>query len=112
MCVYLYITCVCVCVCISITCVRPSAGQNAAPGSHSKRSQTTVGEGQEEGGVALRKPSSASSTSSTSARTGLSSSRSAPPASPLLGNANNPNKADIPDRKKGATTGPAVRHTR
>ncbi|XP_030211934.1 MAP/microtubule affinity-regulating kinase 3a isoform X3 [Gadus morhua] len=83
------------------------AGQNAAPGSHSKRSQTTVGEGQEEGGVALRKPSSASSTSSTSARTGLSSSRSAPPASPLLGNANNPNKADIPDRKKGATTGPA-----
>ncbi|XP_059907442.1 MAP/microtubule affinity-regulating kinase 3a isoform X3 [Gadus macrocephalus] len=83
------------------------AGQNAAPGSHPKRSQTTVGEGQEEGGVALRKPSSASSTSSTSARTGLSSSRSAPPASPLLGNANNPNKADIPDRKKGATTGPA-----
>ncbi|CAL8303048.1 unnamed protein product [Boreogadus saida] len=80
------------------------AGQNAAPGSHPKRSQTTVGEGQEEGGVALRKPSSASSTSS---RTGLTTSRSAPPASPLLGNANNPNKADIPDRKKGATTGPA-----
>uniref|UniRef100_A0A8L0DRB6 non-specific serine/threonine protein kinase n=1 Tax=Oncorhynchus mykiss TaxID=8022 RepID=A0A8L0DRB6_ONCMY len=26
------------------------------------------------------------------------------PASPLLGNANNPNKADIPDRKKGSTT--------
>ncbi|KAL0963170.1 hypothetical protein UPYG_G00350650 [Umbra pygmaea] len=26
------------------------------------------------------------------------------PASPLLGNANNPNKADIPDHKKGSTT--------
>uniref|UniRef100_A0A8C4ZAG1 non-specific serine/threonine protein kinase n=1 Tax=Gadus morhua TaxID=8049 RepID=A0A8C4ZAG1_GADMO len=64
------------------------AGQNAAPGSHSKRSQTTVGEGQEEGGVALRN-------------------RSAPPASPLLGNANNPNKADIPDRKKGSTAASA-----
>ncbi|KAJ3613200.1 hypothetical protein NHX12_019452 [Muraenolepis orangiensis] len=83
-------------------------GQNVSSGSsHPKRSQTTVGEGQEEAGVALRKPSSTSSTSSTSARTGLSSSRTAPPASPLLGNANNPNKADIPDRKKGATTGPA-----
>ncbi|CAL8273976.1 unnamed protein product [Merluccius merluccius] len=83
-------------------------GQNVSSGSsHPKRSQTTVGEGPEEGGVALRKPSSTSSTSSTSARTGLSSSRTAPPASPLLGNANNPNKADIPDRKKGATTGPA-----
>ncbi|KAG7277730.1 hypothetical protein CRUP_023018 [Coryphaenoides rupestris] len=83
----------------------PQVGHNVT--SHPKRSQTTVGEGPEEGGVALRKPSSTSSTSSTSARTGLSSSRTAPPSSPLLGNANNPNKADIPDRKKGATTGPA-----
>ncbi|XP_071368486.1 MAP/microtubule affinity-regulating kinase 3a isoform X8 [Centroberyx affinis] len=72
-------------------------GQNVPPGSgHPKRSQTTTAEnnGKEEGGVQLRKPSTPGS-------------RGAPPASPLLGNANNPNKADIPDRKKGATTGPS-----
>ncbi|XP_078145820.1 MAP/microtubule affinity-regulating kinase 3a isoform X7 [Centroberyx gerrardi] len=72
-------------------------GQNVPPGSgHPKRSQTTTAENnsKEEGGVQLRKPSTPGS-------------RGAPPASPLLGNANNPNKADIPDRKKGATTGPS-----
>nr|XP_040055773.1 LOW QUALITY PROTEIN: MAP/microtubule affinity-regulating kinase 3a [Gasterosteus aculeatus aculeatus] len=66
-------------------------GQNVPPGmSHPKRSPTTTAENsaKEEGGVQMRKPS-------------------APPASPLLGNANNPNKADIPDRRKGATTGPS-----
>ncbi|XP_063764166.1 MAP/microtubule affinity-regulating kinase 3a isoform X11 [Eleginops maclovinus] len=72
-------------------------GQNVPPGmSHPKRSQTTTAENsvKEEGGVQLRKPSTPGS-------------RGAPPASPLLGNANNPNKADIPDRRKGVTTGPS-----
>uniref|UniRef100_A0A8D2ZY67 non-specific serine/threonine protein kinase n=1 Tax=Scophthalmus maximus TaxID=52904 RepID=A0A8D2ZY67_SCOMX len=72
-------------------------GQNVPPGTaHPKRSQTTTAENstKEEGGVQLRKP-------------GTPGSRGAPPASPLLGNANNPNKADIPDRRKGATTGPS-----
>ncbi|KAK2826761.1 hypothetical protein Q5P01_020975 [Channa striata] len=71
-------------------------GQNVPPGAaHPKRSQTTTAENsvKEEGGVQLRKPSTPGS-------------RGAPPSSPLLGNANNPNKADIPDRRKGATTGP------
>ncbi|XP_029983356.1 MAP/microtubule affinity-regulating kinase 3a isoform X15 [Sphaeramia orbicularis] len=72
-------------------------GQNVPPGmAHPKRSQTTTAENsvKEEGGVQLRKPSTPGS-------------RGAPPTSPLLGNANNPNKADIPDRRKGATTGPS-----
>uniref|UniRef100_A0A674MZ27 non-specific serine/threonine protein kinase n=1 Tax=Takifugu rubripes TaxID=31033 RepID=A0A674MZ27_TAKRU len=59
-------------------------GQNVPPGmAHPKRS-----------GVQLRKP-------------GTPGSRGAPPSSPLLGNANNPNKADIPDRRKGVATGPS-----
>ncbi|KAM9777286.1 MAP/microtubule affinity-regulating kinase 3a [Neosynchiropus ocellatus] len=68
-------------------------GQNASSG-HPKRSQTTTADNnvKEEGGVQLRKPSTPGS-------------RGGPPSSPLLGNANNPNKADIPDRRKGATTG-------
>uniref|UniRef100_A0A8C5HS72 MAP/microtubule affinity-regulating kinase 3 n=1 Tax=Gouania willdenowi TaxID=441366 RepID=A0A8C5HS72_GOUWI len=72
-------------------------GQNVPGVAHPKRSQTTTAENstKEEGGVQLRKPSTGSS------RGG------APPSSPLLGNANNPNKADIPDRRKGATTGPS-----
>ncbi|XP_022605760.1 MAP/microtubule affinity-regulating kinase 3 isoform X11 [Seriola dumerili] len=72
-------------------------GQNVPPGmAHPKRSQTTTSENsaKEDGGVQLRKPSTPGS-------------RGAPPSSPLLGNANNPNKADIPDRRKGATTGPS-----
>ncbi|XP_061598800.1 MAP/microtubule affinity-regulating kinase 3a isoform X16 [Cololabis saira] len=72
------------------------AGQNVPPGmAHPKRSQTSTADnaGKDEGGVQLRKP-------------GTHGSRGAPPASPLLGNANNPNKADIPDRRKGGTTGP------
>uniref|UniRef100_A0A8C4EKG1 non-specific serine/threonine protein kinase n=1 Tax=Dicentrarchus labrax TaxID=13489 RepID=A0A8C4EKG1_DICLA len=73
-------------------------GQNVPPGmAHPKRSQTTTAENstKEEGGVQLRKPTTPGS-------------RGAPPSSPLLGNANNPNKADIPDRRKGATTGPST----
>uniref|UniRef100_A0A3P8PH11 non-specific serine/threonine protein kinase n=1 Tax=Astatotilapia calliptera TaxID=8154 RepID=A0A3P8PH11_ASTCA len=64
--------------------------------AHPKRSQTTTAENsvKEEGGVQLRKPS-------------IPGTRGAPPSSPLLGNANNPNKADIPDRRKGATTAPS-----
>ncbi|KAG7219897.1 hypothetical protein INR49_018756 [Caranx melampygus] len=76
----------------------PSHLKNVPPGmAHPKRSQTTTAENsaKEEGGVQLRKPGTPGS------RGG------APPASPLLGNANNPNKADIPDRRKGATTGPS-----
>ncbi|XP_004554782.1 MAP/microtubule affinity-regulating kinase 3a isoform X11 [Maylandia zebra] len=72
-------------------------GQNLPPGmAHPKRSQTTTAENsvKEEGGVQLRKPS-------------IPGTRGAPPSSPLLGNANNPNKADIPDRRKGATTAPS-----
>lgn len=68
------------------------------PGAaHPKRSQTstTDNSAKEEGGVQLRKPSTPGS-------------RGAPPSSPLLGNANNPNKADIPDRRKGVATGPSV----
>ncbi|XP_061742001.1 MAP/microtubule affinity-regulating kinase 3-like isoform X10 [Nerophis ophidion] len=67
-------------------------GQNAPAGmAHPKRSQTSTADnsGKDEGGVQLRKP-------------GTPGSRGAPPSSPLLGNANNPNKADIPDRRKGA----------
>uniref|UniRef100_A0A8C5HSK9 non-specific serine/threonine protein kinase n=1 Tax=Gouania willdenowi TaxID=441366 RepID=A0A8C5HSK9_GOUWI len=69
-------------------------GQNVPGVAHPKRSQTTTAENstKEEGGVQLRKPSTGSS------RGG------APPSSPLLGNANNPNKADIPDRRKGQTS--------
>ncbi|XP_043998768.1 MAP/microtubule affinity-regulating kinase 3a isoform X20 [Gambusia affinis] len=66
-------------------------GQNVPPGmAHPKRSQTTTADNsaKDESGAQLRKPGS---------RAGL-------PSSPLLGNANNPNKADIPERKKGATT--------
>uniref|UniRef100_A0AAQ4PU74 MAP/microtubule affinity-regulating kinase 3 n=1 Tax=Gasterosteus aculeatus aculeatus TaxID=481459 RepID=A0AAQ4PU74_GASAC len=66
-------------------------GERPAGGRGPSRSPTTTAENsaKEEGGVQMRKPS-------------------APPASPLLGNANNPNKADIPDRRKGATTGNAA----
>lgn len=63
--------------------------------AHPKRSQTTTGDNSAKDEVQLRKP-------------GTPGSRGAPPSSPLLGNANNPNKADIPDRRKGATTGPSV----
>ncbi|KAM4724254.1 MAP/microtubule affinity-regulating kinase 3a isoform 6-T7 [Anableps anableps] len=72
-------------------------GQNVPPGlPHPKRSQTTTADNsvKDESGAPLRKPSTPGS-------------RGGPPSSPLLGNANNPNKADIPDRKKGATTGPS-----
>ncbi len=56
-----------------------------------KRSQTTSAESdhKEEGSAQARKSSS-------------SGSRGMAPPSPMLGNANNPNKADIPDHKKSA----------
>lgn len=64
---------------------------------HPKRSQTTSVESEhkEEGSATTRKSSS-------------SGSRGMGPPSPMLGNANNPNKADIPDRKKSSGT-PGVR---
>ena len=83
---------------VCFCCFFPIVGQNVPPGmAHPKRSQTTTADNsvKEDGGVQLRKPSTPGS-------------RGAPPSSPLLGNANNPNKADIPDRRKGATTGPSV----
>uniref|UniRef100_A0A8C1T917 non-specific serine/threonine protein kinase n=1 Tax=Cyprinus carpio TaxID=7962 RepID=A0A8C1T917_CYPCA len=49
---------------------------------------TADGDGKQEGGVAGRKPSTHS------------------PPSPLLGNANNPNKTEIPDRKRGNSITP------
>ncbi|XP_056619945.1 MAP/microtubule affinity-regulating kinase 3 isoform X5 [Triplophysa dalaica] len=60
---------------------------------HPKRSQTTSVESEhkEEGSAPARKSSS-------------SGSRGMGPPSPMLGNANNPNKADIPDRKKSSGT--------
>ncbi|XP_057208221.1 MAP/microtubule affinity-regulating kinase 3 isoform X9 [Triplophysa rosa] len=60
---------------------------------HPKRSQTTSAESEhkEEGSAPARKSSS-------------SGSRGMGPPSPMLGNANNPNKADIPDRKKSSGT--------
>ncbi|XP_063079761.1 MAP/microtubule affinity-regulating kinase 3 isoform X2 [Engraulis encrasicolus] len=62
---------------------------------HPKRSQTAAAESdlkeEASSGSAPRK-----STSSSGGRGGA-------PPSPLLGTANNPNKADIPDRKKGTT---------
>ncbi|CAG03778.1 unnamed protein product, partial [Tetraodon nigroviridis] len=73
------------------------AGQNVPPGmAHPKRSQTSTTDSspKEDGGVQLRKPSTPGS-------------RGAPPSSPLLGNANNPNKADIPERRKGVASGPS-----
>uniref|UniRef100_A0A3B3Q620 non-specific serine/threonine protein kinase n=1 Tax=Paramormyrops kingsleyae TaxID=1676925 RepID=A0A3B3Q620_9TELE len=56
-------------------------------------SQTSAADGdlKEEGGAQQRKSSTA----------GV---RAVAPPSPMLGNASNPNKADIPDRKKGSTT--------
>ncbi|XP_072539075.1 MAP/microtubule affinity-regulating kinase 3 isoform X13 [Salminus brasiliensis] len=60
--------------------------------AYPKRSQTTTADGEhkEESSAQPRKSSS-------------SGSRGMAPPSPMLGNANNPNKADIPDRKKGST---------
>uniref|UniRef100_A0A3B4AAT1 non-specific serine/threonine protein kinase n=1 Tax=Periophthalmus magnuspinnatus TaxID=409849 RepID=A0A3B4AAT1_9GOBI len=76
-------------------------GQNVPPGmTQPKRSQTTTAENssKDEGSVQLRKPSTPR----------------AQPTSPILGNANNPNKADIPDRRKGnnsASAGMTRRNT-
>lgn len=51
---------------------------------------TADGDVKQEGGVTARKPPSHS------------------PPSPLLGNANNPNKTEIPERKRGSTITPNV----
>ncbi|XP_036831412.1 MAP/microtubule affinity-regulating kinase 3 isoform X1 [Oncorhynchus mykiss] len=72
------------------------AGPSIPSVGYPKRSQTTSadnGDYKEDGGAQTQK-------------SGLSGGRSGgvAPASPLLGNANNPNKADIPDHKKGSTT--------
>ncbi|XP_051507513.1 MAP/microtubule affinity-regulating kinase 3-like isoform X1 [Myxocyprinus asiaticus] len=57
--------------------------------SNSKRTVPGIADDvKQEGGVTVRKPPSHS------------------PPSPLLGNANNPNKTEIPDRKRGSTSTP------
>ncbi|KAJ8007306.1 hypothetical protein DPEC_G00116160 [Dallia pectoralis] len=70
------------------------AGPAVPSAGHPRRSQTASadnGDHKEDAGAPPR-------------RSGSSGGRSgAAPASPLLGNANNPNKADIPDRKKGSS---------
>ncbi|XP_051510400.1 MAP/microtubule affinity-regulating kinase 3-like isoform X9 [Myxocyprinus asiaticus] len=65
------------------------AGPTVPSVGYPRRSQTTSAESdhKEEGTAQARKSSS-------------SGSRGMAPPSPMLGNANNPNKADIPDRKK------------
>ncbi|KAJ7991080.1 hypothetical protein DPEC_G00293530 [Dallia pectoralis] len=71
-------------------------GQNVSSAlGHPKRSQTSAAENniKEEGGVQLRKPNTPGG-------------RIVLPSSPMLGNATNPNKADIPNGKKGAPTVP------
>uniref|UniRef100_A0A673I2H5 non-specific serine/threonine protein kinase n=1 Tax=Sinocyclocheilus rhinocerous TaxID=307959 RepID=A0A673I2H5_9TELE len=67
------------------------AGPTIPSVGYPKRSQTTSAESdhKEEGSAQARKSSS-------------SGSRGMAPPSPMLGNANNPNKADIPDGKKSA----------
>ncbi|XP_060037110.1 MAP/microtubule affinity-regulating kinase 3 isoform X17 [Erinaceus europaeus] len=61
--------------------------------AYPKRSQTSTVDGDlKEDGIPSRK-----SSSSTAAGKGIA------PASPMLGNASNPNKADIPERKKSST---------
>ncbi|XP_029611078.1 MAP/microtubule affinity-regulating kinase 3 isoform X1 [Salmo trutta] len=72
------------------------AGPSIPSVGYPKRSQTTSAENgdyKEDGGAQTRKSGSSGGCSGGVA-----------PASPLLGNANNPNKADIPDHKKGSTT--------
>uniref|UniRef100_A0AAZ3SU77 non-specific serine/threonine protein kinase n=1 Tax=Oncorhynchus tshawytscha TaxID=74940 RepID=A0AAZ3SU77_ONCTS len=83
----------------SSMCVSPSlhpAGPSIPSVGYPKRSQTTSDDNsdhKEDGGAQPRKSVSPGGRGGSGA-----------PASPLLGNANNPNKADIPDRKKGSTT--------
>uniref|UniRef100_A0A674B2X2 non-specific serine/threonine protein kinase n=1 Tax=Salmo trutta TaxID=8032 RepID=A0A674B2X2_SALTR len=72
------------------------AGPSIPSVGYPKRSQTTSddnGDHKEDGGAQPRKSVSSGGRGGSGA-----------PASPLLGNANNPNKADIPDHKKGSTT--------
>ncbi|XP_004681624.1 PREDICTED: MAP/microtubule affinity-regulating kinase 3 isoform X4 [Condylura cristata] len=60
--------------------------------AYPKRSQTSTADGDlREDGAPSRKPSG-----------GAAAGKGAAPASPLLGNAGNPNKADIPERKKSS----------
>ncbi|XP_077579348.1 MAP/microtubule affinity-regulating kinase 4 isoform X5 [Stigmatopora nigra] len=81
------------------SCFRPPAGGPAVPGSaHPKRSPSTVGEaaGLKEERLSVRKASN-----------NAVGSRSIPtPSSPMVSSAHNPNKAEIPDRRKdlNATT--------
>ncbi|KAG8514451.1 MAP/microtubule affinity-regulating kinase 3, partial [Galemys pyrenaicus] len=61
--------------------------------AYPKRSQTSTADGDlREDGAPARKPGS-----------GAAGVKGAAPASPMLGNAGNPNKADIPERKKSST---------
>ncbi|KAI2657633.1 MAP/microtubule affinity-regulating kinase 3 [Labeo rohita] len=90
---------------LSVAKTRPTSEMNGQSPSHLKvqrsvsssesrksrrHSEQADGDVKQEGGVTARKPPSHS------------------PPSPLLGNANNPNKTEIPDRKRGNSITPNV----
>uniref|UniRef100_A0A3B4BWQ4 non-specific serine/threonine protein kinase n=1 Tax=Pygocentrus nattereri TaxID=42514 RepID=A0A3B4BWQ4_PYGNA len=70
-----------------------SSGGPAVPTAHPKRSPTSAGDSDlKEERLATRKTSCS-----------VVGSRSIPPSSPMVSTANNPNKAEIPDRRKDVT---------
>lgn len=79
---------------LSLICPVPrlTAGPAIPSVGYPKRSQTTTADNEHK-----------EDTSAQPRKSSSSGSRGMAPPSPLLGNANNPNKADIPDRKKGST---------
>eukprot|EP00061_Rhincodon_typus_P000652 g12322.t1 len=76
----------------------PTPGGPAALPSHTKRSQTSAAAAAAVDGE-LKEERTPSRKGTSSGRAGV------PPSSPMVSNANNPNKAEIPDRRK--VTGPA-----
>lgn len=76
------------------------SGGPSVPVTHPKRSPTSTGDGdlKEE-----RLPSRKASCS-------VVGSRSIPPSSPMVSTANNPNKAEIPDRRKDINATTVIKH--
>lgn len=76
------------------------SGGPSVPVTHPKRSPTSTGEGdlKEE-----RLPSRKASCS-------VVGSRSIPPSSPMVSTANNPNKSEIPDRRKDINATTVIKH--
>lgn len=79
-------------------CLPPSTGGPSPAPLHPKRSPTSTGETElkEE-----RLPGRKASCSATG-----SGSRGLPPSSPMVSSAHNPNKAEIPERRKDSTSAP------